>query len=312
MKAVRVEKYGGAEVLEVKENIPSLKPKKGQILVEVHAAGINPFDIHLLSGMSQKMIPLTFPLTPGGDFAGIIKEIGDGVTEYKVGDEVFGTAIVLSGGSGSWSEEAIVVVNKFSRKPKSVGFLDAAALPVAGLTAVEAIRDHANIQKGQKILIHGGAGGVGHFAIQYAKVLGSFVATTVSKDDFEFVKSLGADQVIDYKNEDFSTSLKDFDAVLDVVGGQINTKSYQVLKPGGVLVTTVGQSSEELEKKYSVKTIKQSTVTDSEHYLRIAKLVDDGKIKPHIDKVFPLSEIKAAFDHLKSGHPRGKVVLKVK
>jgi len=311
MKAVQINAYGGPEVLEVKD-IPTPIPKKGQILVEVHAAGLNPFDAKLRAGMMKNMIPLKFPVTPGGDFAGLVTQVGEGVSDIEAGDEVYGTAIILNGGSGAYAEIAVANVANCALKPKSIGFSQAAALPVAGISAVQAVEEHMNLTSGQKILIHGGAGGIGHMAIQLAKSIGGNVATTVSADDKEFVKGLGADEAIDYKNQKFEEILKDFDAVFDMVGGEITNKSFQVLKRGGVLVSMVGQSNEELSKKYGVTGIGQNTQNDAQHLKHLAELVDTGKIKVHIDKVFPLDQVRDAFTHLETGHPRGKVVLKVK
>ena len=310
MRAVQIHGYGGTEALEIKD-VPPPTPGKDQLLIDVHAAGINPFDLKVLSGAYQKMIPLTFPVTFGGDFSGIVKEIGEAASEFQIGDEVYGTAIVLSGGSGALAKQEWENDKKIAKKPKTVGFAEAAALPVAGLTAVEALADHAKLQKGQKILIHGGAGGVGHIAIQFAKHTGAYIATTVSGDDRDFVKKLGADEVINYKTQAFEDLIKGYDAVLDTIGGQVADKSYKVLKRSGVLVLLVSQVNEELAKTYGVKTIRQQSKTDSEHLKRLAQLVDSGIIKVHVDKIFPLESVQDAFHHLKTGHPRGKVVLKI-
>lgn len=312
MKAVQINAYGGPEVLEVKENIPQPSPKKGQILVEVSAAGLNPFDAKLRAGMMKNMIPLKFPVTPGGDFAGLVTQVGEGVSDIEAGDEVYGTAIILNGGSGAYAEIAVANVANCALKPKSIGFSQAAALPVAGISAVQAVEEHMNLTSGQKILIHGGAGGIGHMAIQLAKSIGGNVATTVSADDKEFVKGLGADEAIDYKSQKFAEILKEYDAVFDTVGGAVTEKSFQVLKRGGILLSMLGQPNEELARKYGVTGIGQQTQNNTQHLTRLAELVDSGKIKVHIDKTFPLEEVQAAFTHLETGHPRGKVVLKVK
>lgn len=311
MKAVQINTYGGSEVLGVHENIPTPIPGKGQVLIEVHAAGLNPFDIKVLSGAYKEMIPLKFPVTFGGDFSGVLTQVGEGVSDFQIGDEVYGTAIVLSGGSGAFAQMTVANTQKVAYKPKKVSFTEAAALPVAGLTAVEAITDQIKIQKDQRILIHGGAGGVGHMAIQYAKSVGAHVITTVSGDDIEYAKSLGADEVIDYKTQAFENNLQNLDAVLDTAGGQVSEKSYQVLKKGGILVLLVSQVDEELAQKYAVTAIRQQSKTDAPQLRRLSELVDGGKIKVHVDKSFPLDQVKEAFIHLKAGHPRGKVVISV-
>lgn len=302
MKTVQINAYGGVEVLEIKD-IPEPIPKQDQLLIDVHAAGLNPFDLKVLSGAYKDMIPLHFPMTFGGDFAGVI---------MQTGEEVYGSAIVLSGGSGAFAQYACVGVDKIAPKPKSVNFGEAAALPVAGLTAVEAILDHIKLQKGQKILIHGGAGGVGHIAIQVAKSVGAYVITTVRGIDSEFVKGLGADEVVDYTKQAFEAIVKDVDAVLNGVGAQVTENSFKVFKRGGRMVLLADQANEELAKTYGVTVIRQQSMIDTTHLKRLTKLVDSGKIKVHVDRVFPLEQVQEAFDHLKSGHPRGKIVLTIK
>lgn len=311
MKAIQVSKYGGPEVLQITD-ISKPTPQKGQVLVEVHAAGLNPFDAKVISGAYQSMMPLKFPTTMGGDFAGIVKQVGEGVTEYTVGDEVYGTAVVFSGGSGAYAEQATAVVGKIAHKPKHISFEEAAALPVAGVSAMQAIAEHMKLQPGQKILIHGGAGGIGHMAIQLAKKVGAHVATTVNQDDIEFVKQLGADEMIDYKTQRFEQIVHNYDAVFDTVGGETTHKSFHVLKHGGVLVSMLGVSDAEHAKEHGIIAIGQNTKTDTEHLKHLAEIVETGSLKVHIDRVFPLNQPKDAFIHLTSGHPRGKVVLKVK
>lgn len=312
MKAVQINAYGGSEVLEVNENAPTPTPGKGQVLIEVYAAGLNPFDIKVLSGAYKDMIPLKFPVTFGGDFAGVVIQAGGEVSDFNIGDEVYGTAIVLSGGSGAYAQMTVANTQKVAYKPKNISFTEAAALPVAGLTAVEAIVDQIKLQKDQKILIHGGAGGVGHLAIQYAKSIAAYVITTVSGNDIEYAKILGADEVLDYKTQAFESILKDLDAVLDTVGGQVSEKSYQVLKKGGILVLLVSQVDEELAQKYGITAIRQQSKTDAPQLRRLSELVDGGKIKVHVDKVFPLEQIQEAFKYQEEVHPKGKVVLKIK
>lgn len=310
MKAVQINQHGGSEVVEIKDvSEPFAKP--GQILVEVHAASINPFDSKIRSGIYKDSMPLEFPYTPGGDFSGIVKGLGDDVSEFNIGDEVFGSAQVLSGGSGAFAQFASANVKNTANKPKKIDFVGAASLPLVGSSAVQALEEHIKLKGNQKILIHGGAGGIGSIAIQLAKYLGAYVATTISTNDMEFAKSLGADEVIDYKSQDFTEIIKDFDAVFDTVGGETTDKSFKVLKKGGVLVSMVGTPNEKLAKQHRVTAIGQSTHTDREHLSRLAELVDLGVIKPQVDKVFPLEQSKEAFNHLEKDSPRGKVVLKI-
>lgn len=311
MKAIQINKYGGVEVLEVKD-VPKPSLNKDQVLVEVYAASINPIDYKIRSGALKEWMPLEFPTTLGGDFAGVVSELGEEVEDFKVGDEVFGSAIVLGGGSGAFAEFASTKTSSIAVKPKSVNFSDAAALPLTGSSAIQALEEHINLQKGQKILIHGGAGGIGTMAIQLAKVLGGYVATTASTNELDYVKSLGADEVIDYTSQKFEEILKDFDAVYDTVGGEVTNKSFRVLKRGGVIVSMLGQPSEELVRQYGVIAIGQNTKTNTEHLKRLAELVDSGKIKAHIDKEFTLDEVKEAFTYQEQSHPKGKVVFKIK
>lgn len=308
MKTVQINQYGGVEVLQINENAPQPTPKKGQVLVEVYAASINPFDWKVRQGYMKDAMSL--PATLGGDFAGKVVETGD---------EIYGSALIFNGGSGGFAQFAAVNIKNSAQKPKNVNFEEAAALPVVGSSAIQALEEHIKLQKGQKILIHGGAGGIGHIAVQLAKHLGAYVVTTVGTDDIEFEKSLGVDEVIDYKSEDFTTILKDFDAVFDTVGGETTDKSFSVLKKGlpagrqgGVLVSMLGQPNEELAKQYEVTAIGQGTETNATHLKRLTELVENGVIKVNVDKVFPLDRVKEAFDYQEKNHPRGKVVLKIK
>mgnify|MGYP001566084636 FL=1 len=312
MKAVQINSYGGNDVLEINENAPKPSPAKSQVLAEVYATSINPIDWKVRAGYLKEMVPLQFPATLGGDFAGVICEVGEGVGNFKVGDEVYGQGGILNGGSGSFAEFVAANVGKVAVKPKSADFIEAGALPLAGVSALQALEDHIHLAKGQKILIHGGAGGIGHFAVQLAKSQGAYVATTVSTRDMEFTKSLGADEVIDYESEAFDEKLTDFDAVFDTVGGETTDKSFKVLKKGGIIVSMVGQPNEELAQKYGVSALGQNTDANPERLARLSKLVEDGKIKVYIDKVFPPEQAKEAFGHLEEGRHQGKVVLKIR
>ena len=312
MKAVQINTYGGSDVVEINQDAPKPTPQKGQILVEVHASSINPIDWKIREGYMKDYFPLKFPIPMGRDFSGVVIEIGEGVTEFKTGDEVFGQASVLNGGSGAFAQFASANTTNIAYKPKRVDHIQSAALPLVGASAVQALEEHIKLQSGRKIVIHGGAGGIGSFAIQLAKATGAYVATTVSTKDMDFVKELGAGEVIDYKNENFEEKIKDFDAVFDTVGGDTIEKSFQVLKKDGVLVTMAGMPDQKLAEKHSVTAIGQGTKTNTEHLNRVRELVDSGKVKVQIDKVFPLDQIKEAFDYQKRQHPRGKVVIKVK
>jgi NADPH:quinone reductase-like Zn-dependent oxidoreductase len=293
------------------DDAPKPKAGAGQVLVEVHAAAANPFDWKVREGYMKEFIPLKVPAILGGDVAGTVAEIDGDVTGFIVGQAVYGMANA-AGGQGSFAEFTPVNAQQLVTKPKSVDFMAAAALPLAAVSAYQALIDHIGLQAGQKILIHGGAGGIGSLAIQIAKNLGAYVATTANSTETDFVKSLGADEAIDYQTQDFSTLLKDYDAVFDTVGGETNTKSYTILKKSGALVSMVQPVDEALAKQYDVKYTQQSSKPTVEHLTKIAELVDDGKLKAKVDKVFPLDQAAEALEYLKTGHPRGKVVIQVK
>lgn len=294
MKAVQYSSYGDVSVVAVNENAADPVPKPGQILISVRAASFNPFDASLRKGMMKERMPFAFPITAGGDFSGVRKDTGE---------EVFGSANVANGGSGSFAEMLTANLINTAPKPKNAGFEEAAALPLVGSSAVQALEDHAKLQKGQKILIHGGAGGIGHVAIQIAKHIGAYVATTVRTPDITFVKSLGADEVIDFEKEDFSTILKDFDVVYDTVGGEVLAKSPAVLKAGGIIVSMKGPPPG--------NGIAQGTKTNTDHLHRVAELVEAGAIHVHVANIFPLAKVVDAWRFQEEGHPQGKVVLTV-
>ncbi len=311
MKAVQINQYGGSEVIEINENAPMPTLKDGQVLVNVHAVGLNPFDAKFRAGLFQKMMPLPFPITLGGDFAGEITQIGEGVTDLKVGDRVYGQGLILTGASGTLAEFVAANAETTALKPTSINCTLSASLPLVGVSAIQGIEEHIKLSQGQKILIHGGAGGIGSIAIQLAKVHGVYVATTVGKDEEEFVKNLGADYVINYTSQKFDTLLKDYDAVFDMAGGEVTRASFAVLKKGGVLVSMAGGPDEALAKQYGVSALAQQTRINTEKLNHLTDLIDSGKIKVQVDKVFPLSQVKEAFNHLETGHPKGKVVVKI-
>lgn len=316
MKAAQFSDYGGPEVIIINE-VPKPTLSGNQVLIEVHAAAINPFDYKLRRGYMKEMMPLQLPIILGGDFSGVV------VGENR---EVFGQSYGFGGGSGSIAEYLVANLDNIADKPKSIRHIEAGSLPLVGVSAIQALEQHINLPSfakasagKQKILIHGGAGGIGSIAIQLAKHMGAYVATTVTGDEIEFVKSLGADEVIDYKSQDFSEILKDYDAVYDTVGGDTTNKSFKVLKKslpagrqGGVLVSMLGEPSAELAKQYGVVVVGQNTKTNSKNLSRLAELVDQGAIKPQVDKVFPLDQTRQAFEYAETGHPRGKVVIEIK
>ncbi len=312
MKAVQINNYGGTEVIEINENAPRPTLGKDQILVEVYAASINPVDFGVIAGRMKDMIPLKFPITIGGNFSGVLVEAGKDTTGFKVGDEVYGQALVTNGGSGSMAELAASNIGNSALKPKKTNHEEAASLPLVGVSAIQALEQHIKLQKDQKILIHGGAGGIGSLAIQLAKHIGAYVATTVGSDSVEFANNLGADKIIDYTKETFEGELSDYDAVFNTARGDSADKSFEVLKKGGVLVSMTGAPNSDLAKKYEVQAIGQMTNTNTENLNRLTELVDGDILKPQIDKIFPLSQAKEGFEYQENQSPKGKIVIKIK
>jgi alcohol dehydrogenase len=294
MQAAQINEYGGAE--KVGLNTEATKPtvKAGEVLVEVHAAGVNPFDRKVREGQARGTVELSFPATLGGDFAGVVAEVGEGVTTVAVGDEVYGQAGPLSS-HGSFAEFAPVKAGALARKPATLNFVQAAAAPLAAVSAYQALVEHLSLQPGQKILIHGGD-----------------VATTASDEGLDLVKQLGADEIIDYKTQNFTSLLKDFDAVFDTVGGDTYRRSFRVLKPGGAIVSMVEQPDEALAKERNIATTVQFTRVTTENLEKVAELLDSGALTVHVDRTFPLAEAGEAQEYLYNGQHLGKVVLIIK
>ncbi len=323
MKAVQIRRYGGGEVVEIKQNAPlPPKPLPGKFLVGIKASGVNPVDWKIREGHMQQMIHSQFLLTLGLDFSGVVQQVEEAGGEggggekllsagLKKGDEVYGQAGVPSGGSGAFAEMAITNADSVAPKPKSLSHTEAAALPLAGVNAWQALVENMKLSGGQKILIHGGAGGIGSIAIALAKNLGAQVATTVSPDDRQFVAKLGADEVIDYKTQAFEDLVHDYDAVFDTIGGETYSKSFEVLKRdgGGVIVSMLEQPSKDLMEQFGVKAMFQFTQVNRERLAKLAQWVDKNSIKVNVDRAFSIDDAAKALDYVKGVHPRGKVVL---
>ena len=314
MKSIQIKKYGGSDVVEVNKtaSVPSIS--SGKILVNVKASGVNPSDWKIREGYFQQMVPLQFPSTLGGDFSGIVKQIGENddiSSDFKQGDDVYGCASVLKDGSGAFAELALVNKDSIAYKPKSLNYVVAAGLPLVGICAWQALVENIGLSKDQKILIHGGAGGIGSIAIQLANHLGAYVTTTVSTNDKQFVQELGADHIIDYKKENFEDVIHDYDAVLDTVGGETYIRSFKVLKKGGIIVSTLEQPNSELMNQYGIRAIFQFAQVNRERLTKLAQWVDQNNVKVNVDKTFSLDESAKALDYQKDVHPRGKVVLTV-
>jgi alcohol dehydrogenase len=314
MKSAQIKRYGGSEVVEVNQSTPVPNdPSAGKVLVTVKAAGVNPADWKVREGYFQQMTPLQFPSTLGMDFSGIVEKVGAGVSGFDAGNEVYGQASAMSGGSGAFAEMALANAESIAHKPKSLNYEEAAGLPLVGVSARQALMETIGLTNGQKkILIHGGAGGIGSIAIQLAKFLGAYVATTVSTNDKQFVKELGANEIIDYKTQTFEDLLPhDYDAVFDTVGGETYTRSFNVLKKGGIIVSMLEQPNQELMDRLGVKAIFQFTQVNRERLTKLAQWVDQNNIRVNVDRTFPLDEAGKALDYQRDVHPRGKVILAI-
>ena len=312
MKSIQINNYGGSDVIVINDDVPMPKVSLGKVLVEVKASGVNPVDWKIREGYFQQMVPLQFPSTLGTDFSGVIKElVENGSTDFNIGAEVYGQASPLSGGSGSFAELVLTNINGIAHKPKTLDHVEASGLPLVGVSAWQALIENIGLSKNQKILIHGGAGGIGSIAIQLAKHLGAYVATTVKSEDKEFVRQAGAHEIVDYTTQSFENILEDYDAALDTVGGETYRKSFKVLKNNGTIVSMLEQPDSNLMKQYGVKAIFQFTETTNDRLTKLAQWIDQNNIKVNVEKTFPLSETAKALDYQKDSHPRGKVVITI-
>ncbi|HSX47657.1 MAG TPA: NADP-dependent oxidoreductase [Patescibacteria group bacterium] len=311
MKSVQLKEYGDTSNIFINEiEIPS--PNSDQVLIEVYASSINPSDIKLMEGVMKPASHTVPPFTLGGDLAGIIKQTNTKDTSFNIGDKVYGQANVLGGNSGAIAEFAVTKLNQIAKMPSNLDFNQAASLPLVGVSALQAIIENINLKTEQKIFILGGAGGIGSVAIQLAKRIGAYVATTSSNQDINFVKGLGADQVIDYKSHDYLSLLKDYDAVFDTVGGEDFNKSLTILKIGGIAVSMNTQADQELANDLGITIISQFTKLSTERLNNLTKFVESGAVIPKVDKVFPMEEVADAIEAKENGRVKGKIVIQIK
>jgi NADPH:quinone reductase-like Zn-dependent oxidoreductase len=314
MKAVRMHGYGGPEVLAY-ERAPMPTPAADEVLVQVRSAGVNPFDWKVRQGHFQSTIAHTLPLIPGWDLSGVVEAVGRAVVEFVPGDEVYG--MVDATRDGAYAEYVTARARLLAPKPRSLGYLGAAAVPTAGLTAWQALfgangePDSIGLGKGQTILIHGGAGGVGSFAVQLARWRGARVVATASAVHAGFVRELGADLVIDYQKERFERFVSGVDAVLDLVGGDTQARSWGVLRPGGVLSSTISPPSAAEAHAHRVRAVMVNAQPNALELRELACLIDHGVIRVVVSEIVPLSRARRAHALSQSGHVRGKIVLDV-
>jgi NADPH:quinone reductase-like Zn-dependent oxidoreductase len=304
MQAIRIHQYGDADTLKLEE-VPHLSLKDDEILVRVRDAGVNPIDWKIRQGYMKQVAPATFPVTIGQDFAGEIVDTGRAATQFVVGERVFGFA------QGAYAEYVAAPISTVAVIPKSIDFTTAAALPTAGSTALQVIRDVVSARHGMTILIQGAAGGVGSYASQIAMNLGARVIGTAAEEDIEYLKSLGVDEVLDYKRERFEDKAAGVDAVVDLVGGETLSRSYGVVKKGGVLATTVQPIDESAAKRAGIRAVLVIMKRNAADLAELARMVEKGDLKPRLGQMMNLSQAKEAQELSENGKTHGKVILKV-
>ena len=320
MKAVRIHEFGGPDVMKL-EDIERLVPAPDEILIKVYASGVNPVDWVVRNGGNDFLKPyLTLPMTLGWDAAGIVEETGSEVTDFKKGDEVYGVPN-FPGSNGSYAEYCAAKAIQFALKPKSVSFNEAAGVPLVGLVAWTGIFQLGKLQPGQRILIHGASGGVGSFAVQFAKAKSAYVIATASAGNVGFLKQIGADKAIDYKNQKFEELLQDVDVVFDASplrDDNERMKCVSVLKNGGILVSVnvdfpfSENVLEAMKTKNAKGELLYAQMNHREWLTEIAQLIDEGKVKVNISKVYPLTQVAEAHKESETFHTRGKLVLEIR
>jgi NADPH:quinone reductase-like Zn-dependent oxidoreductase len=307
MKAVRIHNHGDSSALIYEDApVPSILPD--EVLIKVHSAGVNPVDWKIRMGYGDYRNAFNFPLILGWDVAGTIESVGVLIKKFKPGDIVFARPEPIR--NGAYAEYVAVRGFEVAYAPSYIPLEEAAGIPLASQTAWMAIFEKGNLQRGQRILIHGASGAVGSFAVQFAKLANAYVIATASAKNIDWVKSLGADEVIDYKTEDFSKTVRDVDLVLDPVGGETQSESWQTIRKGGTLVSIVGVD-EKAGKPFDVRAVSFHMVSNGARLHQIRELVNAGLVRVKIGKEFPLSEAKAAHDLGESGKVTGKIILRV-
>ena len=304
MKAIEIHSFGGPEVLQL-EDIPVPQIAADEALVRVYASGVNPVDYKLRAGAAERPLPFI----PGWDLSGVIEETGADVHDFKKGDAVYTRPDVKR--DGTYAEYVAVKASELAYKPTSVDHVTAAAIPLAGLTAWQCLFEYGQLEAGQKVLIHAASGGVGTFAVQFAKWKGAYVIATASESNHDFLKQLGADEVVDYQTPGYENTISSVNLVLDTIGGDTQKRSLTFIMPGGILVTTLKPENKDLFEEKGVRLISMYTQTKPKDLNAIAKLVDEGIVRTVIAKVLPLEQAAKAQEMVEGHHVRGKIVLKV-
>jgi NADPH:quinone reductase-like Zn-dependent oxidoreductase len=305
IRKVRIHRFGGAEVLAL-DQVEQSMPDALQLLVSVKAASVNPVDFKIRNGQYPAVKEDRLPYTLGRDVSGIVEKCGAQATQFGIGDEVLG---VVGIGGGGYAEKVVVDQYALARKPGSIDYVHAGAIPLAGLTAWQGLFRRGQLKEDQSVLIHGASGGVGHFAIQFAKAKGARVLTTVSTNSIDFARGLGADVVIDYQIQRFEEQAQGVDMVFDLIDGDTRERSWGLLKRGGVLVSTLTEPSQEKAKQYGVRALRYTVEANGVELAEIAELVAVGTVKPHVQKTFRLEEAAQAMAVVEHGGTVGKVVL---
>jgi NADPH:quinone reductase-like Zn-dependent oxidoreductase len=306
MKAVRIHSFGGSDVLKIEE-LPIPAPGPGEVLIRVEAAGVNPVDYKIRSG-EFKPVGLQTPLTLGRDVSGVVQQTGSGVQHLDAGDAVYA---MLDRDHGSYAEYVIARAEDVAAKPARLDYLQAAAVPLAGITAWQGLFDHGHLQPGERVLIHGAAGGVGHFAVQFAKDRGAHVIATGRAEDAEQLRKWGADEVIDYQKDKFEERAREIDLVLDLVAGETQQRSWSCLRPGGRIVSTLQPPSQAEAVRHHATGEAFMAEPNGAELSSIGEMIDTGKVSVFVQETFPLAEVRQAHDYLENEHVRGKVVLSV-
>lgn len=307
MKAIRMHEFGGPDVLHSDSiEVPPLSAD--DVLIKIKGAGVNPVDMKIRDGSFPKFGKEKLPLILGRDVSGTVEESGSGNRRWPRGMEIFA---LLDWHLGGYAEHVAVPAALCVSKPSRLNMLESASVPLAAMTAWQGLFDQGQLKQGQTVLIHAGSGGVGHFAVQFAKVRGAAVFATASKDNLDFVSSLGADLVIDYKSQPFEKVAKNVDMVFDLIGGETRERSWPVLKRGGIMVSTLGQPEQQQAAKHGVRASGYETQPDASQLNQIRDLIDAGKVSPTVTKTFPLDGAADAHRYLERKHPRGKLVLAV-
>ncbi len=304
-----MEAYGGAEVLRFGD-APEPVAGSGEIVVDIHAASVNPADWKVREGLRRGDVGVSFPHVLGRDFSGVVREVGAGVDDFAPGDEVF--AVTERGEEGAYAEAIAIRAALAAAKPAALSHAEAAALALTGLTALVSLEDDAGLKAGETVLIHGGAGGVGSFAVQYASHVGARVLTTASAGNHDYVRELGADEVIDYARRDFAEAAPPCDVVFDTIGGEVHRRSFAVLRPGGRLVHIAPAPAGFAPPRDDVRVSRPHVARDREHLERILELVRIGAVRPPQIQRLPLAQAAAAQELSKTGHVRGKIVLEAR